>query len=235
MLTAHRPSWTLVAIIGILCVLIVRLAHSESQTEAPAKPTAKDATGIVLIDVGRIYENHQRFKNAMEKMKLDVMAAENGLKADADRLQAIALAAQSLRGEEQDAKQREFTSRQAELNLKATTMKKDFLEREARIYHQVYQEITEETTKYSKQHGAHLVFRYNSTTGISGASREEILQYINRPIVYSDVPDITDIVLAALNVTPPAPKVDDSKINPADYYRVDPDSSEGKSAPKDQK
>lgn len=44
------------------------------------------AVHAAVLDVGYVFKNHIRFKGAMDKMKDEVMAAENGLKAERDRI-----------------------------------------------------------------------------------------------------------------------------------------------------
>jgi len=68
---------------GVLCVAVLAIVEVPAFGQAPAQApsAASPATHVAVIDVGYVFKNHNRFKAAMDKMKDEVMAAENGLKA----------------------------------------------------------------------------------------------------------------------------------------------------------
>ena len=63
----------------------VRAQAPQSQPAFQAAGQALPGTRIALIDVNRIFQNHARFKAAMEHMKQDVAAAEKEMKEQARR------------------------------------------------------------------------------------------------------------------------------------------------------
>ena len=66
--------------------MIMSLPIHTVQAQDAGRPPA---TNQAVIDVGYIFKNHTRFKSMMDKMRDEVMAAENGLKAERDRINGL--------------------------------------------------------------------------------------------------------------------------------------------------
>ncbi len=86
----------------------------------------------------------------------------------------------------------------AAFQLKMTRLRKDFLEREAKVYYETFQEVDQAVAYYAQNMGIGLVVRFNSEAPDPNV-REDILRAINKPVVYQDQINITDDVLAMLN------------------------------------
>ena len=78
---------------GILSVALVAFGAIAAQAQVPQQAPAATQTAssappshVAVVDVGYIFKNHNRFKVAMDKMKDEVMAAENTLKTERDRI-----------------------------------------------------------------------------------------------------------------------------------------------------
>ncbi|MCX7432015.1 MAG: OmpH family outer membrane protein [Planctomycetia bacterium] len=136
-------------IASIVCAAIVALTHATVFAQAPVavpqgqsqqvRPTSP-SSHVAVIDVGYIFKNHVRFKAAMDKMKDEVMAAENALKGDRDRINGLM---EQLKGfnvgtPEYKKLEAEIAKGQGDFNVNAQLQKKDFMEREAKVYLQVY-------------------------------------------------------------------------------------------------
>jgi hypothetical protein len=78
--------------------------------------------------------------------------------------------------------------------------RKEFLEKEAKIYFDVYREVIEEVKYYCNVQGVSIVLRYNSE-GVEGNEEpQKILQELNKSVVYSHPSiDITDLIVGELN------------------------------------
>ena len=61
--------------------------------------------------------------------------------------------------------------------------KNEFLQREATIYHNVYQEILQATDYYCKQHGIDIVLRFNGDQ-VDPQQPDSVLTFINKPVVW---------------------------------------------------
>ena len=123
------------------------------------------AETIALLDVSRIFKNHARFKGMMEDMKADVERAEN---AGQGRTRRHQQARRTVAGVPQGNPRvssrwkKSWPSGRPTWPCKVQLQKNEFLQREAKIYHNVYQEIWQATDYFCKQNGIDMVLRFNS-------------------------------------------------------------------------
>ena len=99
---------------------------------------------MALLDVSHIFKNHARFKGMMEDMKADVERAEAQVKTETrDHHQAGRAAAGVPQGNArlQRYGRRIWPSGRPTCSVQVQLQKNEFLQREAKIYHNVYQEI----------------------------------------------------------------------------------------------
>ncbi|MCA9248402.1 MAG: OmpH family outer membrane protein [Planctomycetales bacterium] len=193
----------LVALVASL--LLGSFATPEAKSQQPGQSPSANAArfGIGVVDISYIFENHLRFKAMMDQMKEDVKATEEELRKEREQIGL------------QDEKLKQFTpgspdykrfeEQQAEVkarfNLKAAKQRKDFLEREAKIYYQTYLEVNDAIKLYAQSKGLGLVLRFNGDP-IDANKREDVLRAINKPVVYQGGIDITPDILAGVNRTP---------------------------------
>ena len=86
----------------------------------------------------------------------------------------------------------------AEFNLKMGKLRKEFLEREAKVYYQTYLEVVDAVKYYAKRQNIGLVLRFNGEP-VDPNRRDDVLREINKPVVVQDQIDITPDVLALIN------------------------------------
>ena len=197
-------------IASIVCAAIVALTHATVFAQAPVavpqgqpqqvRPTTP-SSHVAVIDVGYIFKNHVRFKAAMDKMKDEVMAAENSLKGDRDRINGLM---EQLKGfnvgtPEYKKLEAEVAKAQGDFNVNAQLQKKDFMDREAKVYLQVYTEIENAVAQFAREHRIAVVHRFDGEP-VDNSDRNQILRGITKPIVYLEPGiDITPDVLKMLN------------------------------------
>jgi Skp family chaperone for outer membrane proteins len=174
--------------------LPVHTVHAQGASRPPA-------THQAVIDIGYIFKNHARFKTLMDKMRDEVMAAENGLKAERDRINGLV---EQLKGfnpgtPEFKKLEAEVAKAQGEFNVTAQLQKKDFMDREAAVYQEVFGEIQQVVTKFAQEHGIAVVHRFDGNP-VNGMDRNQVLQSITKALVYYDTSiDITKDILIRLN------------------------------------
>ena len=86
----------------------------------------------------------------------------------------------------------------AEFNLKMSKLRKEFLEREAKVYYQTYLEVSDAVKYYAKRHDIGLVMRFNGEP-VDPNHRDDVLREINKPVVLQDQIDITPDMIALIN------------------------------------
>jgi Skp family chaperone for outer membrane proteins len=200
-----------------ISALVAALAVSASQAQAqvPGQPavrpvtqagSAPPASHTAVIDVGYIFKNHTAFKAAMDRMKDEVLAAENALKAERDRINGLM---EQVKGfnvgtPEYRKLEAEVAKAQGDFNVTAQLQKKDFMDREAQVYSQVYTQIEKAVAQFARENGIAVVHRFDGDP-VDTSDRNRILGNITKPIVYFDPQvDITPDVLRMLNGAPMA-------------------------------
>jgi Skp family chaperone for outer membrane proteins len=197
---------------GVVCAGLVALVEVSAFAQVPgqmpaaqmpaAQPhSASPANNVAVIDVGYVFKNHARFKAAMDKMKDEVMAAENGLKAERDRINGLM---EQIKGfnvgtPEYKKLEAEIAKAQGDFNVNAQLQKKDFMDREAKVYLQVYGEIEKAVEQFAREHRIAVVHRFDGEP-VDNSDRNQILRGITKPIVYLEPGiDITPDILKMLN------------------------------------
>jgi Skp family chaperone for outer membrane proteins len=155
---------------------------------------------IAVVDISYIFKNHARFRASMESMKKEMETIESELKADREKIAQSEQQRNTYKpGTTEYKKMDEEVARQmAEFNLKMGRLRKDFLEREAKVYYQTYLEVVDAVKYYAKRQNIGLVLRFNGEP-VDAAKREDVLREINKPVVVQDQIDITPDVLVLLN------------------------------------
>jgi Skp family chaperone for outer membrane proteins len=96
----------------------------------------------------------------------------------------------------------ETAKRRADLSIKIQQQKREFLQREARMYYNVYQEIQQEVNYYCAANNVPVVLRF-SREPADVDKPDTVLAYINKPVItYAKDLDITDLILDQLNRRP---------------------------------
>ena len=199
---SHRWAILAVAVVTLSYLILPALA----QTQSPVR--ASSGANIALVDITYIFKNHGRFKAQMEEMKTDVERAEAAVKQEREAITKLAEQLQEFRKGTVEYKQMEeqLAKRQADLSVQVTLTKNKFLQREAEVYYGVYQEITQVTDYYAKQHGIDMVLRFNGDQA-DVQQPQSVLSFINKPVVwYQSNLDITPAILQELNRSSVAPR-----------------------------
>ena len=156
--------------------------------------------GIAVVDISAIFKRHTRFKATMDNMKKEMENIEAELKADREKITQAEQHRNTFGvGTAEYKKADEEVARMmAEFNLKMGRLRKDFLEREAKVYYQTYLEVVDAVNYYAKRQNIGLVLRFNGEP-IDPNRRDDVLREINKPVVIQDQIDITGDVLMLLN------------------------------------
>jgi Skp family chaperone for outer membrane proteins len=169
--------------------------------QQPASPSANATRyGIAVVDINYIFKNFAAFNASMEGIKADIQQAETGLKKDRESIQAKEEQAKQYQPSSPEFKQmdEELARLKADFNIRAGRTRKDFQEREAKVYYQTYLQVSSTVQSFAQQNNIGLVLRFNGDP-VNPDRPEAILKAINKPVVSQDNIDITPDVLAMLN------------------------------------
>jgi Skp family chaperone for outer membrane proteins len=199
-------NWTHPRKLGVR-TLVAALALSISgslQAQAPNQAGANASKyNIAVIDISYVFKQHQRFKATMESMKKEMEGIEAELKGDREKIAQQEQQRNAYNAGTAEYKQldEQVARKTADFQLKAGKFRKEFLEREAKVYYQTYLEVVDAVSKYCERQNIGLVMRFNGEP-IDPSKRDEVLRDINRPVVFQDRVDITPDVITMLNRTP---------------------------------
>jgi Skp family chaperone for outer membrane proteins len=188
-------------VLVVVAVIVASSTFGLLHAQAP-HPLGANASKyhIAVVDISAIFKRHARFKATMESMKKEMETIEAELKADRDNITKAEQQRNTYTVGSPDHKRadEEVARMMAEFNLKMGRLRKDFLEREAKVYYQTYLEVVEAVNYYAKRQSIGLVLRFSGEP-IDPNRREDVLREINKPVVMQDSIDITGDILVLLN------------------------------------
>jgi Skp family chaperone for outer membrane proteins len=194
--------WALVT--SAAAVALSTFGYSHAQQAAPAQAPQLSANvskyGIAVVDISAIFKRHARFKATMDSMKAEMEKIEAELKADRETITKAEAHRNTFNVGQPEYKRadEEVARMMAEFQLKMGRLRKDFMEREAKIYYQTYTEVVQAVNYYAKRNNIGLVLRFSGES-IDPNRRDDVLREINKQVVMQDSIDITLDVLMLLN------------------------------------
>lgn len=183
------------------CLLGPRVGISQ---EKPKTAAAESPHQVGLIDMAYVFKEYAKFKTMSESLKSEVEATDNEAKAMVTTLQQ--LQAQLTSGTiaegspDQAALEQKFVKTQTELETFKKMKQREFLRKEADIYKAVYLEVQDAVKLYADHYHFTLIMRFNRDTVEGADNPQEIIQSMNRPVVFHRTQDdITEPILTYLN------------------------------------
>jgi len=167
---------------------------------APASAAPAGGVAVALLDVSRVFRDHVRFKQMREAMMADVQKAEADAKAEGEAIKGLMEQLRSMPpgSPEYKSMEEQIAVRQGNLDARVRLQRKEFVQREAKIYHYVYQEILQEVHYFAQTNRIAMVLRFSGDE-IDPENPESVIRGINRLVVYHSPPfDITGTILQRL-------------------------------------
>ena len=179
---------------------------AQGQAAAPAAAGANPAGAnaskysVAVVDISYVFKKHERFKTTMDNMKKEMDGIEAELKADREKIAQKEQQRNTYNAGSNEYKQldEQIAREMADFNLKMGKLRKDFLEKESKVYYQTYLEVVDAVNYYAKRQNIGLVLRFNGEP-VDPNSRDSVLREINKPVVVQDHIDITPDIIALLN------------------------------------
>jgi len=187
---------------ALIAAALMTFGLAYAQAPMGTNPAGANAAkyNIAVVDISYIFKKHERFKTSMDTMKKEMETIEAELKADREKIAGQEQQRNAFNpGSAEYKKMDEDIARQmADFNLKMGKLRKEFLEREAKVYYQTYLEIVDAVTQYAKSQHIGLVLRFNGEP-VDPNRRDDVLREINKPVVVQDQIDITPDILLLVN------------------------------------
>lgn len=196
----------LLASLAVCSSTVLAGSATQAQQAAPSAGGAPQSFsanagrfGIAVVDISYVFKNYAAFNAAIENLKKEMEAADSSLKADRDRLVAMEQQRDTLKPGTAEFKQldEELARQKAEFSIRQGTIRRDFLEREAKIYYETYQQVAAAVNFYARQNNIGMVLRFNGDQ-IDPQQRDDVMRLIMQPIVFQNNVDITPDVLQLL-------------------------------------
>jgi Skp family chaperone for outer membrane proteins len=196
---SHR--WAILAIVvsvgGLISLAVAQQPAGRAQSGA-----------LAVIDISRIFKSHTRFKLQMEELKRDVQAAETKVRQEREEITKLATEVLPTfqKGTQQYSEMEEqIADRQAKLAVAMNRQKSEFMQREATIYHNVYQEIWQAADYFCRQNKIDMVLRFNGDP-VDVQRPDSVMAHITKQVVWFDPGlDITPQILQDVNRPAAAP------------------------------
>ena len=181
----------------LICATFLALTFASFSYSQNAAPSS--STRVAVIDISKVFKEHPRFKQAMEAMRQEVKAFEGKLQVRGQEIQKIQAQMKTFQpgSAEYKSHEEQILQIQAAGQVEAAKQKKAFLEKEAKIYYSVYNEVVNEVAEFAKQNGIAIVVRFNSEP-IDPNNRQSVLEGVNRAVVYQSQSNITNAILNRL-------------------------------------
>lgn len=167
------------------------VGHAEENASVP----------VVVVDLNKVFEQHPTFKQQIDQIKASVQASEADFMNRGKQMEARVKQLQALKSNTDQYKQleSEIARSQAKTQTDMALKRKDFLEQEARVYYDVYQQVKQEIKVFAESNRIGLVLRYSSEK-IDPSNRQSVMQGVNQPIVYNQGGlDITQYIVERLH------------------------------------
>lgn len=182
--------------------ILATAALSQATAQAPGKGARAPIPGVRIIDLKKIFDGYDRFLDETRFLKREVEAREEQLKGLRDEMQKLAKQHKELNPSTPEAKDLEgrMVRMDSEHRSQLTLGKKEFLEKEAKIYFNVYREVIDEVKLYCQYEGVQLVLRFNNDAMPTPDDPQGVLKELNKTVVHHDPAiDITKLIMDELN------------------------------------
>lgn len=184
-----------------LAALVLSMA-APAFGQAPAPQQHQQvASPIAILDLPYLFRNHLRFKQMDEVLKVEIQNAEAQFMTEQKAMREAAARLGELKSGTPEYKQleEELAKRDADMALRVNIMKKNFAEKKAKNYFDVYQETMRNVSFHAQQAGIVLVINFNGDP-VDGNNPQSVIQGLNSTVLYKHPGvDITPVILELCN------------------------------------
>ena len=182
--------------------LLVAANSAVAQQAAPAAGEAKSAHQIGLIDMAHIFKNYTKFKaetEGLQKAAEEAEAKAQGMVAEMKQVQGT-MQGLTATSPEYSAKEAQLIELQTKLQTFQQVERRDIVRKQAEVYKKIYLEVQKAVQQYASYYNYTLVIRFNRQEISAAGDPQQIIQGMNRQVVWHrQQDDLTDVILKYLN------------------------------------
>lgn len=183
---------------SVLAIFAAIDLHAQGRGPAPGVHCP-----VAVIDIAYILKKHDGFNQAVVRMKQELQAADNNMKKDRDHMLKMQETLKTLKPGTPDYKKldEEMTELVVNVQTHMQIQKKEFQEREAKLYYQVWLEINDAVKYWADRNGVNLVLQFSGDP-TDPNNPDSIRRTVQSLVVYQRGVDITPIILDEVNRAP---------------------------------
>jgi len=193
---------SLIRVTWVASLLAACLCNSQAWGQANnARPVG---TSVAVIDLAEVFKGHKRLNAQLAEVKKDIQAYEAHINEERAKIGGLAAELKTLDPTKPDysAKEKALASMQADLQIMNRQKSREFLEREAKIRYNAYQEIRQHVAKFCQTYNIQLVLRFNDRP-IDAANPQDVQMGLSRLVVYQNSLNITSYIIKSLDTAAP--------------------------------
>jgi len=185
----------------IAAIAVAAICVGPALRPVAAQAPAPGGQRIAVVDISAVFKAHPGYNQAKADMIKDIKASNAELERQLEGLKQLSESLQQFHAGTQEYKKAEadIVNEKSRLTAKRQLEQKEFQQREATIYYNVYQEILQEVQYICRANGISLVMNVNRKP-VDKEKQEDILRGLTQPVVYSSPElDITPLVLQRIS------------------------------------
>ena len=175
-------------------------------TAAHGKQAKRPPGRTAVIDMAEVFAQYDKFEDVRENLQTEIKAGSADAEKIAANMEAIrkTLAAGTYKQDSEEYLNRaaQLNKLQTDLKVEQTKISQKFMKKEAELYKEIYADVTGAVKMFCEFKGYTMVIRYRRSTVDDADRPGDILQGMNRLVVYTaPEDDITDSIVGYLDRT----------------------------------
>ena len=189
---------------GFVMTAGLLIAANTATAQAPAAAGQKQSAAhqVGLIDMAHIFKNYNKFKAETEGLQKAAEEAEAKAQQMVADMKAVQGQMQGLTANSPDysSKEAQLIELQTKLQTFQQVERRDIVRKQAEVYKKIYLEVQKAVAQYASYYNYTLVIRFNRQEVSGAADPQQIIQGMNRQVVWHrPQDDLTDVILKYLN------------------------------------
>ena len=160
---------------------------------------AQEGGIVAVLDVAKVFKVNKDFDTQMKGIKSQANQLKTQIqeRQEAIKEEALQISQYEAGSADRNKMEADVEQKQAALRTSARQAEADLLNREARVYYDVYVKMQTVVGELASKHGISIVFRYDGAS-VDPASRPEVIKAVNRSVVFHRDIDLTNMVITGM-------------------------------------